>query len=98
MTASHRTPATVLMFVGGMLFVAAVMLPIIIAPGTPPEIHTVANILRIAAAIPFMLGACIYAKGAGYPFWLGIFSLTIVGFLILLWLPDRHPEPDDVDT
>jgi hypothetical protein len=86
------------MFVGGVLFVASMALPHIIAPWTPPEIYTAANILRVAAAIPFMLGACIYARGTGYPFWLGIFSISIVGLLILLWLPDRYPEPDDIDT
>jgi hypothetical protein len=86
------------MFVGGVLFVASMALPVIFSPWTPPEIYTAANVLRIAAAIPFVLGACIYAKGAGYPFWLGIFSITIVGLVILLCLPDRNPEPEDIDT
>ena len=86
------------MSLGGGLFVVSLTLPIVFSPGTPPEIYALANVLRIVAAIPFMLGACIYAKGTGYPFWLGIFSVTIVGLVILLCLPDRNPEPDDVDT
>jgi hypothetical protein len=98
MIASHRVPAVSLMFAGGFLFAVGAVLPRIFSPETPHGV-TVAAAWMVLAAIPiFIVGSCIYARGIGYPVWLGIFSITFIGLLILMLLPDRYPEPDDAGS
>ena len=83
------------MTLGGGLFIFGVMLPRICSPHTPEGILITSAIFLICSIPIFIIGCCIYARGIGYPFWLGIFGITMVGLLILLLLPDRFPEPDD---
>jgi hypothetical protein len=85
------------MSTGGFLFLVAVMLPRIFAPDTPHGVFVAALVLLLLAALLFIAGSCIYARGIGYPFWLGIFGITFIGLIILMLLPDRHPEPDEAD-
>jgi hypothetical protein len=98
MIASHRTPAVGLMTAGGFLFLVGLALPHIFSPGTPHGIAVASAVLIIASAPAFIAGACVYARGIGYPFWLGIFAVTLVGLLILMLLPDRRPGPDDTGS
>ena len=94
---SHRTPSTLLITLGGALFVLSFLLPGIFSPGTPHGVLVAALVLRSAGPLVLTCGACIYARGIGYPAWLGIFSLTLVGLVMLMFLPDRCPSPEDED-
>jgi hypothetical protein len=77
------------MTAGFVLFVVAHVLPIILSPGTPPAVLTLSKLLPFIAIPSFVAGACIYSGSKGYPFWLGIFSVSLVGLVILLLLPDH---------
>lgn len=97
MIVSHRTPAVGLISAGVFLAIASCMLPVIISPGTPHGIYVAAHVMFWSAIPLFTIGCCIFARGNGYPFWLGIFGLTLVGLAMLMLLPDRYPEPDNDD-
>jgi len=85
------------MTLGSFLFVAGLILPRLFSPDTPHGILVTAGVMVLAAIPFFVTGSCIYARGIGYPFWLGIFSVTIIGLLILMLLPDRVPEAKDAE-
>lgn len=80
------------MSVGGLLFMVALAIPFIFRPDTPEGLLWAARIITLIAGPLFVAGSCIYARGIGYPFWLGIFGITLVGLLVLMLLPDRYPE------
>jgi len=82
---------------GGFLFLIGIVLPHLFSPDVPHGIAVAGAVLMIASAPLFVVGACIYARGIGYPFWLGIFSVTLIGLLILMLLPDRNPGLDEFD-
>ncbi|HWB60916.1 MAG TPA: hypothetical protein VG733_15575 [Chthoniobacteraceae bacterium] len=82
---------------GAFFFVAAWMLPVLLSPDTPHGVIIAAGVMHWIAIALFMIGACVYSRGKGYPAWLGLFSITLVGLLILLFLPDRHPQPGEGD-
>ena len=84
------------MTLGGVLWVFALMIPVLFSPPTETIVHA-AMILRWVGLLVFAGGGCIYARGIGQPVWLGLFCVTFVGLIILLWLPDRFPEPGDGD-
>jgi hypothetical protein len=98
MIASHRTPATFLMSVGGFLFLTALAMTYIFRPDIPEAVLFARRIMLFTAAPAFVVGSCIYTRGIGYPFWLGIFGITLIGLLILMCLPDRYPEHEDTDS
>ena len=51
------------------------------------------GVMAIAGTALFIWGCFMYAQGKGYSPWLGLFGLlSIVGLLILVLMPDRHPE------
>ena len=85
------------MSAGVFLFIVSKILPVILSPGTPPGVLVASSVMFWTAIPLFILGSCIYARGTGYPFWLGIFGVTIIGLLILMLLPDRYPEPKGDD-
>jgi len=85
------------MTAGGVLIVAAIMLPRICLPDVPHAVSVTANILFLASLPLITIGSCIYARGTGYPFWLGLFGITLVGLLILMLLPDQYPDPPETD-
>ena len=97
MTASQRIWATVLLTSAVILYVVGHVLPVILSPGTPPSVISISKVLSLTAIPLFAIGSCIYSRSKGYPLWLGICSFTVVGFLILLLLPDHYSEPGDED-
>ena len=95
MIISHRAPSFSMITTALFLVVAAWVLPRILAPDTPPGVLIAANVMWWTAVPLYIVGSCIYARGIGYPFWLGLFAVTVVGLLILMLLPDRHPQKED---
>jgi len=95
MIASHRTPATLLMTAGGMLILTAATIPFFLHGEIPAGIKTSAAIMSAVGLPVFVAGACVFARGNGYPTWLGLAAFSIVGLLMLLLLPDRFPERED---
>jgi hypothetical protein len=92
MVSFHRTLATWFMSVGGLLFLAGLAIPYFLRPEIPDGFRLAALVLLWASLPVFVVGACLFARGNGYPFWIGIFSVTVIGLLILMLLPDRCPE------
>jgi hypothetical protein len=44
----------------------------------------------------YLVGWCRYCWGMGYPWLLGLVGIFCpIGVVVLLWLPDRHPEKDE---
>ena len=77
------------------IFVVAHYLPVILSPGTPAGVLAFA---RMAPWIELPLlagGSCAYCQAKGYSFWLGLFGVTVMGFFILMLLPDRDDEFED---
>jgi hypothetical protein len=97
MKASHRNPAVLLMTAGGILGVIGFALPRVVSPDTPPGVIVASTIILWVATPLFISGACIFARGIGYPWWLGLFSFTLLGLLILMLLPDRYPDAEDLE-
>jgi hypothetical protein len=53
----------------------------------------ITGVMVIAGMALFIWGCFMYAQGKGYSPWVGLFGLlSIVGLLILVLMPDRHPE------
>jgi hypothetical protein len=64
------------------------------SPDIPASFIVFSRVLFWIAVVVFVIGSCIYAKGIGYPFWLGIFGVTLIGLVVLMLLPDRYPDDD----
>ena len=97
MIASHRTPATLLMTTGGLLIVCAAAIPFFLHGEIPAGFKIAATIMSVVGLPLFVGGACVYSRGNGYPTWLGLAAITIMGLFIRMLLPDRHPNVDDSD-
>jgi len=55
--------------------------------------EVVGLLLEFGGWAVFTWGCMNYAEGKGYSKWLGLLgTLFCLGFVILVWLPDRHPE------
>ena len=76
------------MTLGGVLWFFALLMPALLAPPTQSVIIA-ASVLRWIGPLVLAAGGCIYSRGIGQPAWLGLFSVTLVGLIMLLWLPDR---------
>jgi hypothetical protein len=93
--ADEMTVATGLIGAAIGVWVTAHYLPIILSPETPLGVLAFA---RIAPWIELPLlagGSCVYCQAKGYSFWLGLFGVTVMGFFILMLLPDRDGEFDE---
>ena len=85
------------MTLGGVVWLFAYLLPAMLAP-SPGGVVTAGLIMQWAGPLLLAAGGCIYARGIGQPVWLGLFSVVLVGFVMLLWLPDLRPDPEDDDS
>lgn len=95
MIASHRTPATLLMTTGGLIFLTIMGLPFFWQGALPDAAQNAIIVARCLSSLLFVGGACVYARGIGYPAWLGLVAFTIIGFLVLIFLPDRSGHETD---
>jgi hypothetical protein len=73
------------------------MLPYVFRP-TPKEVQFWSAIIYLLGVAVLLLGSCLYARGIGYPAVLGLISLTVIGLLVLMVLPDRLPEVESDDA
>jgi hypothetical protein len=96
MIASHRTPATALMTAGGMLLLIAAGIPFFLQGNIPEGFKTAALLMKCLGLPLYVGGACVYARGIGYPALLGLVAITIIGLLVLMLLPDRHSDQEDL--
>jgi hypothetical protein len=84
------------LFIGGQVMEGT---DVVILIGIPkiPSPASLAGVMVIAGIALFMWGCFMYAQGKGYSPLVGLLGLlSAIGLLILVFLPDRHPEKKSV--
>jgi hypothetical protein len=69
-------------------FLAPIIFQIIFRPA-PADVISTVNFISKGALPIWVIGSCLYAKSIGYSFLWGLLSFTVIGFVALMFFPDR---------
>jgi hypothetical protein len=86
-----KITAAIVLGLALLLCVSPIMIHIITNP-TPENISNICNNIQVVGYVLLVIGSCIYTKSIGYSAFLGLISLSCLGFAFLMLLPDRIPE------
>jgi len=88
MNVTLKLIATVILLAAFAMFIAPIALCIVFNPA-PINIIELGDLIAKGAMPTLVIGSCLYTKSIGYSFLWGLLSLTGIGFLALMFFPNR---------
>jgi len=86
-----KITASIVLGLALLLCVSPIVIRLITNP-TPENISKIFINIQVVGYALLVIGSCIYTKSIGYSAFLGLISLSCVGFAFLMLLPDRIPQ------